>query len=331
MGGVFRMKRRTLIDNNSPNLRNNSIKHERSEITTFDDAVRLFMAENIRKGLAVDTNEFYKGNLALFKRFHIDVKDSLPPMALNYALIDAFIEYRTITLGKSLNATNIPLRALKRYCTFLTEQGLADDNPFDHITITKTKSVDIQTFTDVDIAKLLSCCDLDTFVGYRDYVMMSFMLDTGIRLRELCDLTVDDVHLAEDYIRVFGKNQEYRNIPLGKALKKLVKAYLSVRGYSPSNHLFISQNDTPLKRRSVQSRLRKYGNQAGISAARVSPHTFRHTFAKMYIRNGGNIFVLQDILGHSTLEMVRVYVRLYSPDLYRDHSKHSPLGRINGV
>lgn len=321
------MKRRTILTNAPDNIRINEERHEQSP-KSFNEAVDALISDNKYRNLSPHTNRFYKEHLRIFKRVYIELYKEAPPLSINRAHIRAFIDYMSITSENEKKAPQTSLRALKRYCTFIYKQGWAKDNPFDGFTMPRTAAPIIETFSEKDINRMLASCDVSTFVGYRDYVLILFMLDTGVRLRELCDISLTDVNIEERYVTVFGKNQKHRNIPLSNTLKAAIKKYLNVRGESPSDALFISQNDTALRPRSVQNRLERYGRAAGVKGVRVSPHTFRHTFAKMYVQNGGNIFVLQDILGHSTLEMVRIYVRMYSDDLRRDHAKSSPLNRL---
>lgn len=104
---------------------------------------------------------------------------------------------------------------------------------------------------------------------------------------------------------------------------------MDVRGRSLfHSFLWISREDGPLKRETIQERLAQYGQQAGLKNVRVSPHTFRHTFAKLFIINGGNTLALQNLLGHSTLEMVRHYVNLWGTDLQAMHRQYSPVDRL---
>ncbi|WP_245809763.1 tyrosine-type recombinase/integrase [Cohnella massiliensis] len=93
----------------------------------------------------------------------------------------------------------------------------------------------------------------------------------------------------------------------------------------PSDALFITIDNLPLQLRSVQDCIRDYGLRAKISGVRISPHTFRHTMAKLYIRNGGDPFSLQQILGHYSLDSVQMYVRLFSNEVKEQHRKYSPV------
>lgn len=321
-------KRRTLIPESSSNVRMDNAKHELSIVTTFEEGVRLLITDNKKRGLSEHTNDYYSDNLHVYSKFITDILNEPCPVSPNKRHTEAFLSYRINTLGKSLNACNIVLRAVKRYSAFMYAQGFSKQDELSGFKLAKNRDVEIAVFSDMQVRRMLSACDVKTFVGYRDYVLLMILLDTGVRLRELTDIMLTDVSIEDSYVRVFGKNQTYRHIPLSSTMKKALAKYLTVRGDSPSEHLFVSQDDTPLSKRGVQDRLTKYGKLAGIENVRVSPHTFRHTFATNYVKSGGDIFVLQTILGHSTLEMVRKYVRLYSPDLQRDHSKHSPLSRL---
>jgi integrase/recombinase XerD len=107
-------------------------------------------------------------------------------------------------------------------------------------------------------------------------------------------------------------------------MKEHLKRFMKIRGDLDHDYLFIGRSNKPLKNKSIQDRITLYGNMAQINK-RVSPHTFRHTFAKFYITNGGDAFSLQQILGHTSTEMTRKYVLLFGTDLRQMHRKFSPI------
>src|SRR5699024_6446452 len=129
-------------------------------------------------------------------------------------------------------------------------------------------------------------------------------------------------------IRIFGKDQNLRYDPFQAHFGRVLRPYLKIRRDSATDAIFITHDDAPMQGRSVQDMLRKYGKQASITDVRVSPHTFRHTFAKMYIQNEGDPFSLQKILGHSTMEIVRRYVNMFGKELDEAHRKFSPLSKL---
>src|SRR5690625_1773454 len=130
---------------------------------------------------------------------------------------------------------------------------------------------------------------------------MSVFLDTGVRVRELCDIKVDDVRLADRQILIAGKSGEQRLVPIQTQTIRILKRYIAARGDSYVDWLFITVDDEQMNRDSVRRRIEKYGRQAGITNVRCSPHTFRHTFAKMSVQNGADLFTLQKILGQKRL------------------------------
>lgn len=326
-----RTKRRTLLPKEVANVRNINVEYEQYRIMTFRDGVDALLSDNRKRGLSEDTNKYYLGHLTVYRRFIENVLEETVPISPNRRHLSAFIDYRTNTLGYGMNGVKTSIRAIKRYSSFIHSLGRSDIDELASFTMPKSSDNIIETFSELDIRRLLSVCDTQTFVGYRDYVVINFLLDTGVRLRELVDIRLEDVNMADGFVSILGKNRQYRSVPLSDMMANYLTEWTKVRGTSPSNHLFITQDDRKMSRRSVQERLMKYGKKADIQGVRVSPHTFRHTFAKMFVISGGDVFVLQDILGHSTLEMVRKYVRLYSKDLQRNHAIHSPLSKLNRI
>lgn len=184
----------------------------------------------------------------------------------------------------------------------------------------------ISCFTTTEIRNILERADQKTFIGFRDYMMMLVFLDTGLRLAELSALQLSDILLNERCIRVsMGKGRKFRFVPLGSTCLIGLQNYIRLRGEPPVHDLWITRNNKPLQRGSILKIIRMYCRDAIPHGTRGSAHTFRHTMAKMYIRNGGDPFSLQQILGHSSLGMVQTYVRLFSNEVREQHHKYSPV------
>ncbi len=112
-------------------------------------------------------------------------------------------------------------------------------------------------------------------------------------------------------------------------MQKQLRKYLKVRGSVEENGaLFVTIDDDRLSKRQLQNLISKYGRRAGIKNVRCSPHTYRHSMAKFSVQSGADIFTLQSILGHSSMDMVRVYIHLFSSDVYENHKKFSPVERL---
>lgn len=161
--------------------------------------------------------------------------------------------------------------------------------------------------------------------GLRDQAMILTLLDTGIRAGELCALTVGDVHLPSGKLTIIeGKGGKARTVWLGDVARPVIWRYLQERsdGGAPDAPLFTSTNG-PMSRSWVRKRLVALGQAAGV--ADCKPHRFRYTFAIQYLRNGGDIFTLQAIMGHASLTMVRYYLHLAQTDVELAHRRASPV------
>ncbi|NQT72043.1 MAG: tyrosine-type recombinase/integrase, partial [Chloroflexi bacterium] len=189
------------------------------------------------------------------------------------------------------------------------------------------------TFSTGQIQQLLAVIDTPSAQGYRDYVIILTFLDTGLRVSELIGLQLPNVSLDEAQLKVLGKGNKERLIPVGRKVCQYLVRYISRYRPSPTrlkeDRLFLSWDGFPLTKDRMGSILRGYGQKAHIEGVRCSPHTLRHTAAVSYLRQGGDPFTLQRLLGHSTLDMTRRYCELADLDLQRVHQMASPVDNID--
>jgi site-specific recombinase XerD len=169
--------------------------------------------------------------------------------------------------------------------------------------------------------------------GYRDHTIILTLLDTAMRVSELCHLKPDDVWLEDGILKVMGKGNKERLIPIGKHVQRLLWRYINRYRPEPAgpncNFLFLTRQGTPLTKDRVEKIITYYGKKAGISGVRCSPHTFRHTAAIKFLRNGGDVFSLQKMLGHASLDMTRRYCELANIDVKRAHTTASPVDNLS--
>lgn len=231
--------------------------------------------------------------------------------------------------GLATNTINGHIRTLRVFFGFLAVEGKIPHNSMESVKQQKGEKKVIQTFSDEQVVALLAQPDRKSFVGFRNHTIMYTLLDTGMRLSELTGIPLENVLLKDGLILVMGKGRKERYVPMGNVLKKVLWRYLERRReISDFGNLFFTEDGAPLACRTIEQTLMRYGKEAKISGVRVSPHTFRHTFAKNYILNGGDIFSLQQILGHTTMDMVRNYVNLAGRDVKQQHQKFSPGDRF---
>ncbi|TKI25014.1 phage integrase family protein [Bacillus pumilus] len=125
------------------------------------------------------------------------------------------------------------------------------------------------------------------------------------------------------------KTYKERIVPIQSKMKTQLQKYIQIRGVMVTDALFVTLDGEKMSKRQFQNRVTFYGKQAEIKGVRCSCHTFRHIFAKVSVKNGAGIFELQQILGHTSMEMVRVYVNLFSDDVMDKHRTFSPLVNLN--
>ena len=165
-------------------------------------------------------------------------------------------------------------------------------------------------------------------IADRDRCILLLLIDTGMRASELCNLHIADIDMTRNRITIHhGKGNKDRFVQFGKRAAKAIWRYLTPRlPTQPDDYLITvgpKDDQRPMDRRALGLQLARIGERAGV--ADVYPHRFRHTFAITYLRNGGDLFTLQALLGHSDLAMVRRYARIAQTDIARAHAKASPV------
>jgi len=220
-------------------------------------------------------------------------------------------------------------RTIKAFFSWAAREGYIDQNPAKLLKIPKAPRVLIATLSNSQIRRLLSVVDPRTARGFRDHCMMIVLLDTGIRLSELVGLRIDNLDLERGVFKVMGKGARERLVPFGAKVQTALWKYVHKFRPEPFHpnicNLFLRANGLALTSDQVYRLIRNYGRRVGIEGVRCSPHTFRHTFAKNFLVNGGDLFTLQKILGHSSLAVVRMYVELTPEDVRIQHRQYSPV------
>lgn len=231
-------------------------------------------------------------------------------------------------------------KAIRAFYKWTSSEGLSE-RPDKLLTKPRYAYREIQPLSEAEIKALLKAIDrtkpsegkrkpftMPRSTAHRDRAIIMLLLDTGLRASELCRLTVKDLDLHNGTITVrphlSGIKSRPRIIPIGNVTKKALWRYLAVRNTEyKGDELFFSREGHPMDRNSLRKLLNRLGERAGVP--NVHPHRFRHTFAIQYLRNGGDVFTLQRILGHTTLSMVQHYLALADADAQSAHRRASPV------
>lgn len=338
----------SLTGKRKPKLnRSHSSTSQEFSAATWEELYEIYRTAKETEGLAPSTlksrDKYHRYFMDYLDAFHEGIK----PYEITASVIRSWIvfmqkehvcyeanakipDYMKKT-GLSPATVNTFLRHEKVFFSFLESEGYIPENPFKRVKMVKEEKDVIQAFTEEQIKKLLSVPDRRSYRGYRDYVMMLLLLDTGIRIIELTNLRIQDVNLPECtlYVRAsVSKNNAGRNVPFSKTTRKEIQGLIAEVSDFGSEYLFTTVYGNRLNDGRARLAIKEYGRLAGIENIRVSPHTFRHTFAKIYILNGGDPFTLQKLLGHSDLTMVRRYIQMNDMDLKRQHDRFSPLNVV---
>jgi len=220
-------------------------------------------------------------------------------------------------------------RALRSFFNWSIREGYyGEDNPVLKTKAPKLPQKAVSIIGPDDFKKLVKFCN-DKFIGRRDKAIILILYDTGIRLQELAGLKVSDIDLGNGLLKVLGKGNKERMVRIGRITIKALWYYLKVRA-NPRQELWLTEERRPIQADGIAQSIRKIGKLAGMTS--LGPHRFRHSFAVNFLRNGGDPFSLQILLGHSDLEMVRHYTSaLKIDDALASHEKFSPVDRLSGV
>ena len=292
------------------------------------------------EGKSPKTTEWYTSFLNRFYRF---LKQKRLPTSINQldkTIIRRFILYlqkeaRRPRSNKPLSGATIQgyVRTLKAFFAWAEREEYTTTNLMAKIPIPRAEIKIINTFSEAHIQSLFNQCLSSNGIGTRNMVILLLLLDSGCRVSELVGIELNDVNLTEGIIKIRkAKGNRERYVPIGSVAQKFLWKYINISRPEPLapqvNRLFLNEKGLPLTKNGVQQMIRRYGRKAGITGVRCSPHTFRHTFARNYLLNGGDIFSLQKILGHSSLASVRIYLNLFATDVKKQHRQFSPVDNM---
>ena len=208
---------------------------------------------------------------------------------------------------------NDQLKAFKVLFRYLYEEGYTDSILTERIKNVKQPKTIIKTFTEQEVKKMTEYYSGHTFMEVRNRLMLMTFFDTGIRVSELIDLKLSQV--KDEYILIHGKGDKERVVPKSPLLNKWMFKYLSTRENfftyrRVSENVFLSRNGRPMTTEAIHRVIKIAGKAVGVSRRdiRVSPHTCRHTFAQMQLKNGLDLYSLSRLMGHSNISITQRYL-----------------------
>ncbi len=295
----------------------------------LNQALDDFLLDQKVRGNSLQTIDYYSYALQIFSRFYgydRDLSDLTLRICKEY--------YLYLIDDKSINSVSVQsyIRGLRSFLRWLYNEDYIDVNICEKFKLPKASRKVIDVLSDEEIDKLLAALSGDEWLTVRNRLIVALMLDSGLRLNEVVTLRRSCVHLNDRYLIVTGKGDKQRTVPFGEFTARTLSEYLKVTdsaGYTDT--LIIKVSETlcgfeGITQATIKNMFRRLKVRAGIP--RLYPHLLRHTFATRYLENGGNIYSLQQILGHTSLEMVKKYLHLATSRIRADFPRFSPLDNI---
>ena len=268
----------------------------------------------LEKSLSPNSVEAYVRDVRKLQQFLIMERIHAGPTQVSTAVLREFLAtLQGLGLGATSQART--LSGLKAFFDFLIMEDLLKLDPTDTLEAPKTGRHLPDTLSYPEIEQLLAAIDLSTDEGLRARALLEVMYSSGLRVSELCDLRLSNVSAEQGFVKVLGKGNKERLVPLGREALKHLNFYLSgVRGHldikpGAEDVAFLSQRGRPLSRITVFTTLKKIAEQAGLRKT-VSPHTLRHSFATHLIEGGADLRAVQEMLGHASITTTEIYTHL---------------------
>ncbi len=238
-------------------------------------------------------------------------------------IADQIIEYFQTLKNKGIASSSLcrALVAIKVFFRFLKREKIISNNPTVFLESPKMWQLIPEVLTIEEVGQFLEMPAVETAIGARDKAIFMVMYASGLRVSELCGLNLGDV--SDDQVRVRGKGNKERVIPIASAAVAAVDFYLTQFRTEGDGPLFLSSRGKRMDRVAVWQRVKFYGKKAGISKE-ISPHTLRHSFATHLLENGADLRVIQEMLGHSNIATTDRYTHVSRKHLHEAFEKFHP-------
>lgn len=275
----------------------------------------------LEKHLSENTVDSYMSDLSTFAHFILRMYD-LPPAKVEAEMISKYM-LRLYDLGREKSSQARALSSIKSFYNYLLLEGKIDSSPAELIEAPKASRPLPDTLSVEEIDRLIGSIDDSTTKGLRDRAILEVLYSCGLRVSELCNLRVGDLFFGEGYIRVVGKGDKQRLVPISGVARDRIQLYFERRSNlrRKEDVLFLNNRGTKLTRVMIFTIIKQACKRAGITK-KISPHTFRHSFATHLLEGGANIRQVQELLGHESILTTEIYTHLDTQHLRQTLEEH---------
>lgn len=301
--------------------RNQVSAEEKNNISLFLDALWM------ERGLSKHTLAAYRNDLLGLAAWLAHNDSALLPASRADLL--SYLAYR-VSGGIQRSTSARILASLRAYYHYHVREGHLTEDPSARIESPRLNRLLPDSLSEEEVDALLRAPDVSTNLGLRDRTMLEMLYATGLRVSELITLSQDQVDQVQGVIRVIGKGDKERLVPVGEEALDWLQRYIKQARAHQKNatqniYLFPGRGNKPLSRQAVWYRIKHYARQVGINKS-LSPHTLRHAFATHLLNHGADLRVVQMLLGHSDLSTTQIYTHVARERLQALHAQHHPRG-----
>ncbi len=280
------------------------------------------------RGLSKNTLAAYGRDLKGLALWLLENKADL--LAANESLLQEYLVFRIQSGVKTRSIARI-ISTLRRFYRYQLRENKIQTDPTALIELPKLDKPLPSSLSEAQIEDLLVATDLNTDLGLRDRSMMELLYATGLRVSELVSLKYSQLSLQQGVLRVIGKGDKERLVPMGDEAVEWINRYIDearpnlMKGKGVSEYLFVTKRGTAMSRQAFWYLIKRYAVVAGITQ-KLSPHTLRHAFATHLLNHGADLRVVQLLLGHSDLSTTQIYTHIAKARLQSLHQQHHPRG-----
>lgn len=279
----------------------------------------------LEQGLSQNTIQSYRHDLKRLQERYGDAIHLLSRTSLIEFLTDRVKE------GYHARSNARMISSVRKFYRWLYQNHKITVNPADKLEMPKLGQSLPKSISEQDVERLLSAPDLSSDLGVRDKAMLELLYASGLRVSELVSLQLGDINLRQGVLRVMGKGNKERLVPIGEYAQDHLVRYLdnARQAFCRSNKeqaVFLSQHYRMMTRQSFWHRIKHYAFEIGLAQALVSPHTLRHAFATHLLNHGADLRSVQMLLGHSSVSTTTISTHVSQVRLQQLYKKHHPRG-----
>ena len=293
----------------------------------YVDKFILFLKFDLR--LSDNTVKSYNNDLNKYIEFLSDNKKIKSLNSVQYDDVRNYIAFLTKNKQRP-SSINRNISSIKKFHLYLLDNEIVSNNPSDLIESQKNRRNFPDTLSVEEINKILDSVEGNSVIDIRDKSILTLLYSSGLRVSELVNLELSNIFLDQDYLKIIGKGKKERLVPIGlKAKKQLIyyidKSRNNISSSYSKGYVFLSYRSKQLTRMAVFNIIKKYTVLSSISK-KVSPHTFRHSFATHMLEGGADLRVVQELLGHENINTTEIYTHLDRTYLKEIHKLCHPRG-----